>query len=383
MSELKEKIKKILNRKGVIGNIYRWLSAMKYKITVERKRMPLFYNYRVISKGIKEIEKNKNKKYIVLYNPTWLGVANSTKGLFNSNIPLEALTKKSERKRVIKAINKTNVDTVIFSQIVDGWIELIEEIKKEREDLKIKVIWHANNFEVISDYTWDLNKKVIDLYDKGYITSIAFVKKSMAEFYKKKGYNTFSFLNTVNINPENLKTKIKETEENFLEKQVKIGIYNAHSRELKNVYTQILVGSFFKNGVVDIVPSSNDIERYAKNLGIKHTSIMHFIKTEELMERIRLNDINIYVTFTECSPMFPMESFEVGVPCLIGNNNDYFQGSKLREYVCVNREDDPKEMYNKIVKVLENKEEVMNLYKKWKLNFDLENNKEVERFINS
>ena len=101
------------------------------------------------------------------------------------------------------------------------------------------------------------------------------------------------------------------------------------------------------------------------------------------MERIRLNDINIYATFTECSPMFPMESFEVGVPCLIGNNNDYFQGSKLREYVCVNREDDPKEMYNKIVKVLENKEEVMNLYKKWKLNFDLENNKEVERFINS
>ncbi len=76
-----------------------------------------------------------------------------------------------------------------------------------------------------------------------------------------------------------------------------------------------------------------------------------------------------------------MESFEQGVPCLIGNNNDYFIGSKLRDYVCVNREDDPREIRNKIRNVLENKEEVLELYKKWKDNFNIEVKKQVKEFL--
>ena len=38
--------------------------------------------------------------------------------------------------------------------------------------------------------------------------------------------------------------------------------------------------------------------------------------------------------------MFPLESFEMGVPCLLGNNNDYFVGTKLGEYVILESEDD-------------------------------------------
>ena len=99
------------------------------------------------------------------------------------------------------------------------------------------------------------------------------------------------------------------------------------------------------------------------------------------MKRIQKNDINIYPTFTENAPMFPLESFEMGVPCLLGNNNDYFVGTKLGEYVILDREDDAEYIKDKIMEVLEHKEEVMNLYQAWKKEFDQKCQKLVEEFI--
>ena len=202
----------------------------------------------------------------------------------------------------------------------------------------------------------------------------------MTEFYKNLGYNAYYMMNNVkslDIDKEE-KNLYKTKQEN---QSVNIGIYNAHSRELKNIYTQILATTFLKETNIDIVPISKEVKQYLKALDIKYTCIDKFIPTEELMKRIKRNDINIYVTFTECSPMFPMESFEQGVPCLIGNNNDYFLGSKLRDYVCVNREDDPREIRDKITKVIENKEEVLKLYREWKNDFNNEVKKQVKEFL--
>lgn len=202
----------------------------------------------------------------------------------------------------------------------------------------------------------------------------------MTEFYKNLGYNAYYMMNNVkSLDIDKEEKNLDKTKQE--DKSVNIGIYNAHSRELKNIYTQILATTFLKETNIDIVPISKEVKQYLKALDIKYTCIDKFIPTEELMRRIKRNDINIYVTFTECSPMFPMESFEQGVPCLIGNNNDYFLGSKLRDYVCVNREDDPREIRDKITKVIENKEEVLKLYREWKNNFNNEVKKQVKEFL--
>ena len=99
------------------------------------------------------------------------------------------------------------------------------------------------------------------------------------------------------------------------------------------------------------------------------------------MKRIQKNSVNIYPTFTENAPMFPLESFEMGVPCLLGNNNDYFVGTKLGEYVILEREDDAKYTKERIENVLKNREEVMELYRQWKKDFDKKCEELVEEFI--
>lgn len=35
--------------------------------------------------------------------------------------------------------------------------------------------------------------------------------------------------------------------------------------------------------------------------------------------------LNLYVTLSECSPMLPLESLAVGVPCLFGPNSHLFE----------------------------------------------------------
>lgn len=397
--KLKKYLKENMNNDGYIykkvNNVYHKLSAKKWDFQesrrIKRENGALYlakYNRQVVANACKLIKKT-NYNYIALYNPTWLGVANSTKGLFESCIPLEKLKNRKLRKKVLDEIVKNNkIETVIFSQMVDGWEDLIKELHRAKKELKIKVIWHANNYETISDYTWNLKKELISMYNDGYVCALGFVKKTMAEFYKNRGYNAYYFSNNVNSNinqNEKEYNKEEKRKEEYKEKskEIKIGLYNAHSREIKNIFTQMLATKFFENAIVDIVPSSEQIEEYAKMNNMKYTNVSYFIPTDELMERIKQNDINVYATFTECAPMFPMESFESGVPCIIGNNNDYFKGSKLRDYVCVNREDDPVEIYNKIKEVIENKEEVMELYKKWKTNFNIENEKLVKKFINS
>ena len=94
------------------------------------------------------------------------------------------------------------------------------------------------------------------------------------------------------------------------------------------------------------------------------------------------NDVNLYVTFTECSPMIPLESFELGVPCVIGNNTDFFKNSKLNDMLVVKEEDSIDEIYEKINIAIENKEEIMSLYKEWKAEYSKEVIKLKEEFLN-
>ena len=381
MKKIKNFLKSFIKKDGIIykvlSKIYHFLSTQKYKIThsKEVKEQNKKFSQRV-EEAIEIIKKYQGKEYIVFYNPTWLGVAASTKGLFKNIIPLEHIYSKKDIKNITNAILENDIKSVIFSQICDGWISTIEEIKKKREDIQIKVIWHGNCYEYFSDFTWNLNKEVMNLYKQGKINCFAFVRSTMYEFYKKVGFKSCYLQN--NVYKENAGKIAKNNN-----KKIKIGIYNADTRELKNIYTALSAMKLVPNAVADVVPINDGAKRFTEILGLETTSIDEYIPNEELMKRIQKNDINIYPTFTENAPMFPLESFEMGVPCLLGNNNDYFVGTKLGEYVILEREDDAEYIKDKIIETIQHKEEIINLYQEWKKDFDKKCEKLVKEFINA
>ncbi len=364
----------------IVSKAYHSISRVKYDLThstsVRNAKQRKHFSKQV-KNAIKIInERYKDAEYIALYNPTWLGVANSTKGLFENIVPLEQVFGRMKIKSVANTLIKANIKTIIFSQIVDGWVDILKEVKKSNPNVKIKVIWHANNFEVMSDYTWNLNKKVLKLYDEKFIDEFAFVKKSMVEFYNNVGYKSKYLTNNVHLDENQAKSSKKVDFNN-----IRVGIYNANSRELKNVFNQLCAINLIDGAKADIVPINEAITKFADLINLEYSSLPDYINTKDLINRCIENDINSYITFTECSPMVPLESFEAGVPCLLGSNNDYFQNSKLRSYVVIEREDDPLYIKDKIIECLKNKEEIMELYKNWKKQYDEDCKRYVKEFI--
>lgn len=76
-------------------------------------------------------------------------------------------------------------------------------------------------------------------------------------------------------------------------------------------------------------------------------------------------------------------SMELGVPCLIGNNSDFFEeDDELKKYVVTSAEDNAI-INSKMVKTLvENKKYTQELYKKWKTNYNKKAKESLENFIN-
>ena len=379
MQKLKNLVKRFVKKDGLIYKVirktYHFLSTIKYKITNNKSLKEERKHYsKVVEEAVETIKKYKNENYIVFYNPTWLGVANSTKGLFKNIVPLEHVYDKKDMEKLVASIIENDIKSVIFSQICDGWTSIIKKIKEKNKDVIIKVIWHGNCYEFFSDFTWNLNKEVMELYKEEKIDSFGFVRSIMYEFYKKVGFKCFYLQNNVHLD------NIERVEKEKTNKK-KIGIYNADSRELKNIYTSLSSIKLVPNAVADVVPINEGARKFTEILNLETTSVNNYILTEELLKRIQQNEVNLYPTFTENAPMFPLESFEMGVPCLLGNNNDYFVGTKLGEYVILTKEDDPEYLKEKIIECINHKEEILDLYKEWKKDFDKKCEKWVEEFI--
>lgn len=379
MQKLKNFVKRFIKKDGflyrVIRKIYHVLSTIKYKITNNKKIKEEQKHYsEQVDKAIEKIKQHKGKDYIVFYNPTWLGVANSTKGLFENIVPLEHVYNKKDIDKLVNTVIENKIKSVIFSQICDGWTETIKKIKDKNHNIVIKVIWHGNCYEYFSDFTWNLNKEVMNLYKENKIDSFGFVRSIMYEFYKKVGFKSYYLQNNVHL-------KNIEREKKVSGDKRKIGIYNADTRELKNIYTSLSAIKLVPNSVADVVPINESAKKFTEMLQLETTSIDDYIPTEELLKRIQQNEVNIYPTFTENAPMFPLESFEMGVPCLLGNNNDYFVGTKLGEYVILTKEDDPEYLKDRIVNCIEHKDEIIKLYREWKKDFDKKCKNWVNEFV--
>lgn len=379
MQKLKRWLRYALQNHKILQKAYDLASRIKYKIThyPEEREKRKDYTKTVIE-ATHKIEEYQNKDYIVFYNPEWLGVANSTKGLFQNNIPLKQVFGKKNCHRVVQAILKGNNKTIIFSQIVEGWITIIKKLKERKPSLKIKVIWHGNCYEFFSDYTWNLNKEVLNLCQERKIDGIGFVRSTMYEFYKKLGIPVYYLQNNVHIQGK----KETEKQQDEMEKDtLRVGIYNADSRELKNLYTALSAIALLPKAKADVVPINQGAKEFAQILNLSIESIDHYIETSELMKRVKKNTINLYPTYTENAPMFPLESFELGVICLVGNNNDYFIGTPLEPYVVLKKEDDAVAIKNQVLNCLAHKEEIMTLYQEWKKEFDKKCEKWVQQFI--
>ncbi|MGN1379202.1 MAG: glycosyltransferase family 32 protein [Bacilli bacterium] len=328
---------------------------------------------------LKQFDTLKNSDYIVFYNQNWLGTKNATKELFENTIGISELFYDSILNTIYDKVIESKTNLVIFSAFAKGWDKLIKLIKDYDNNITIKIVWHGSHAMNVESYDWEMFEKMFKLYNDGLIDSIGFVKKSMYDFYKLKGYNVELLLNTVHIKKQAL---INNDISNKNSSVTKIGLYASGDRWVKNFYNQLAAASLFKNAEIDCVPLGEKSLKMARIFKIGLSGLNGPIPHDDLLKRLSKNDINFYVTFSECAPMIPLESLELGVPCITGNNHHYWEGTELEKYLIVNENDNIIKIYEQADYCLKNKEKIISLYKSWKKEYDKKSKESVKKFLN-
>ena len=310
-----------------------------------------------VEKAVKEIGKCKGASYLVFHNGEWFGVTSATKELFNNCVDLGELYRKKDIDAVANAIIDSGIKQIVFSAMSIGGPELIRRVHKKNSDIEIKVYWHGSMSQVSDKYGWSMHEQIMKLYREGAVAAFATCKKSLYEFYKKQGVKVYFITNKVEVS-------VKVSKRRAISEGVRVGLYAASpSNWRKNMYSQMAAVALIKDAVLDIVPLDKQAVEFADKIGLKLDGVEGNISREELIKRMSKNSVNLYVTFSECAPMLPLESMEVGVPCLTGNNHHYFQGTELEKYLVINQETDIDLIKEKILKAVKHRKEIIKLYK--------------------
>lgn len=352
-----------------------------------KKILSIFsYDKNELNNLLEQINSFKDEDYISIYNPYFIGVMNSTKELFKNTIGLDELVNEKVINSIAECIVDNNIKQVILSPITFGWKELVEKIKEKNSNIKIKFFWHGSHSLFVNRDESYFLYSILEMCNRNIVNSVAFAKESMADFYRQKGYNAYFVKNNVtNVNIEEVKQNeyYKDLINNKDNLKVNIGLYSAGDRWEKNTYNQLSATSLIPNVIVDSIPCTDLTKSFCKMMNINLKENSGYISRDKMICRMSANDINLYVTFTECAPMIPLESMEAGVPCITGNNHHYFKNTKLEDYLIVKSEDDIDEIALKIRVALERKEEILNIYKEWKKGYNIESIQSVKDFLNS
>lgn len=361
--------KKVMRRSGKLC-LYPLIRYKRYKSKINDKYLSCVENaYNTIS--------NYSNDYIIFHNPEWFGVTNATIELFNNRVPCGELLRKKDIKKIGDKIIDSSISQVIFSAMCIGWGDLAKYLKSKNSNIKVKVFWHGNHSQVSEPYGWARNLEIIEMHRQGIIDVFGTCKKSLIDFYNSQGMRTAFITNKVDV-AESIKKSIKKEKND----KIRVGLYAAKSDDWrKNMFTQIAAVSLMDNVVLDMVPLNDYALKFASILGLEVDGIKKSIPREELIKRMANNDLNLYITFSECSPMLPLESFEVGVPCLTGNNHHYFINDSLEEYLVVNNEESAIEIKDKMEKCLENKDKVLKMFSKWSEDNKRKSKEDVKRFL--
>ena len=156
---------------------------------------------------------------------------------------------------------------------------------------------------------------------------VATVKAGTEQAYSAVGFDVTHLPNRV---PE-----LDDIEPAEVSDGTNVGIF-LHPMWRKNVTTQILAAH--QLGWTPFVMGDPNVPYLSRN----DLTILGELPRSEFLAIQAAMDITLNVTFSECHPMMPMESYRLGVPCLISRTSDLFADDpELYEMTSLDRSDDP------------------------------------------
>jgi hypothetical protein len=209
------------------------------------------------------------------------------------------------------------------------------------------------------DYSWWAFKSIVELAKAKKIKKVGFVKQGMAEVVGNQGIDTAFVLNYYKNIPDGPSIPIHKD-------KTGIGIWTNGATWQKSPFAMIAACSMVKQSKLYGSGFNQRAVELALLMGIDYNISFESIPHAELLKKMSQMHVNLYVTFSECAPMLPLESLSVGVPCLIGSNNHYFQENDyLHNKLVVQYPDRSQEIARKTMEAIEVRDKIVYEYIKY------------------
>lgn len=233
-------------------------------------------------------------------------------------------------------------------------IPILHRVLQRDPGIRFDKLWHSNYLHMGQDHDWNILKHWLQELVDGNVHRIGVAKEGLENWFQGLGIDSVHIPNIVPVDTQKLKcTEIDD----------QVGIWLSHYRKVP--YAMLMATKMLPGVMLNASGLDDIATQIISNLNIPFRHVYRqAIPRVTLEKEMKATGLTLYVTLSECSPMVPLESFALGVPCLVGPASHIFRDhEELRSRLVVEKPLSPKEIADKAHAALYDRHHIVDLFK--------------------
>jgi hypothetical protein len=268
------------------------------------------------------------KDTLALYTPRWKGVSAATTNLFPCVLPIP-FTPDMHPDQLTDAIIGEIADAIVASPfgtiVISGgdsaFVRIFRECRRRKPSLRTMLLWHSSYMQMGEEHDWRLMMPWLAAAEAGHLTRFGVVKPGLDKFLRGRGVDAAFVQNIVPFTREPARTLVHDA----------VGLWHSGSTDYRKPLLPSLLavagieGMQLRGAGLGELGRSVVEELRIPVASFSATPIAH----ASVLSEMRLTDLTLYVTLSECMPMVPLESIAQGTPCVVGPSTELFMEDSL------------------------------------------------------
>lgn len=303
---------------------------------------------------------DRTREVLSVVTPRWKGVTRSTQLFFSNRlyIPSSELHTPDQitddlSKEAATEIANSQYRDIVFSGGDLFQLRIAHMLKKVK---RCHLLWHSNYLQTGETHDWGVFRQWLHAQREGIISRIAVVRRGYHHYLQTIGFEALFIPNQ--LPHSDILPGIRVDDDT-------IGIWlsgsSAYRKSADIMIAAVASLSTLKLKIAGCTPRDLNLLRY----GITEAPFVSArpLPFDALRSEMASVALNLYVTASESSPMLPLESFALGVPCIIGANSHLFKDDEfLSKMLRVSNIGSSSEIANKITLCLNSRSEILQRY---------------------
>jgi hypothetical protein len=317
--------------------------------------------------------------------PKWRGVYTATRSIFahTLSVPRElelvpSSMSKAEEAETVGRILRSPVKRWVVSGGDFEFLRIVQSVRSIDPSKSFCLLFHGAFLALGMTLDRQILMSWIEAVRNGDVCGIITVKRGMDELCRALGSPSM-FLPLEFPAPPSIEDEVLSASA-----EPKLGVWLSRGDDPRKSCPAL---PYALAGIENIEFSGSginwEVASLIRKLGIKTDFLSTTpIPQKQLKSIMSRMDLNLYLTASECSPMLPLESLALGVPCLMGPVTYYFEDDQyLRDRLVVKDLSNPTSIRAQIRQALAERKDIIQAYRSYQANRQIRQLELIEHFF--